>query len=329
MTLPLSGPLSMSMINTELGRASTSLISLDSASNGAYATINTCSPYYPLGTNPDKISEWYGYNHLAVCTYSEHSLDVTDQSTQNFIYGDDWSNFSTTYPSFGDGFSIAYWVQMAAKDNPIYHITGLYKAAVTGNILIYATGDTLSIQIEGSSTSSIWSATLNDGGTNSTITGIPSGKEWGAGPTQFTGSTNDNNFSHLAFVYDGTQSPGTDQVRFYWNGQALDISYAGDVVGNVTWSTQNLTVGGSVPSELASGMYIDDYTFYYRNNLPDGEIGEIYNGGAPQDPANYSFSYDNILYLFEDEGNLGLDTNAFYDCTNSPDPPPVQSPEHA
>ena len=67
MTLPSSGQISMSQINTELGRTSTAEISLDTAENGGYATINTCSPSYPSSGNPASMSEWYSYNHAATC----------------------------------------------------------------------------------------------------------------------------------------------------------------------------------------------------------------------------------------------------------------------
>ena len=65
MALPSSGTISMSDINTELGRSSTVTISLDSAENGTYATINTASSSYPSSTNPASMSEWHGYNHSA------------------------------------------------------------------------------------------------------------------------------------------------------------------------------------------------------------------------------------------------------------------------
>jgi len=55
----------MSDINTELGRSSTATISLDSAENGTYATINTGSSSYPSSTNPASMSEWHGYDHSA------------------------------------------------------------------------------------------------------------------------------------------------------------------------------------------------------------------------------------------------------------------------
>ena len=63
MALQASGEIRMSQINTELFRTSSSLISLDGAENGTYATINTSSSSYPSATNPASMSEWYSYNH--------------------------------------------------------------------------------------------------------------------------------------------------------------------------------------------------------------------------------------------------------------------------
>jgi len=84
MAMPSSGPISMSQINTELGRSSNAQISLDSAENGGYATINQCSVSKPVLTNPAKLSEWYSYNHSASCS----GLPV--------IYIDTYSYGSTT-----------------------------------------------------------------------------------------------------------------------------------------------------------------------------------------------------------------------------------------
>lgn len=69
MTLPASGQIAMSQINTELGRSPASTqISIETAENGGYATINIYSPSRPSSTNPASMSEWYSYNHAATTT---------------------------------------------------------------------------------------------------------------------------------------------------------------------------------------------------------------------------------------------------------------------
>lgn len=65
--MPSSGAaIRMSQINTELGRSSTALISLDTAENGGYAAINQVSASRPSPSNPASLSEWYSYNHNAI-----------------------------------------------------------------------------------------------------------------------------------------------------------------------------------------------------------------------------------------------------------------------
>lgn len=98
----------MSEINTELGRSSTATISLDSAENGTYATINTNSASYPSATNPASMSEWYGYDHSASGSTAYSGLissgfgtsgaEGCAQDATNPIY----KNGSSSVPSAGD-----------------------------------------------------------------------------------------------------------------------------------------------------------------------------------------------------------------------------------
>jgi hypothetical protein len=76
MTMPASGTISMSQINTELGRASTTSISLDTAENGGYGAINQASGSKPSASNPAALSEWYSYNHNASSQINV-SYDIT------------------------------------------------------------------------------------------------------------------------------------------------------------------------------------------------------------------------------------------------------------
>jgi hypothetical protein len=62
MTLPSSGTLSASAINTELGRASNASFSFASAVAGTYGAINTGGTH-PNNTTPHALSEWYSYSH--------------------------------------------------------------------------------------------------------------------------------------------------------------------------------------------------------------------------------------------------------------------------
>ena len=78
MALQGSGTIRASQINTELGRTSTANISLDSAENGSYVTINSCSPSKPNASNPAAMSEWYSYNHTYACCYSPSITQISN-----------------------------------------------------------------------------------------------------------------------------------------------------------------------------------------------------------------------------------------------------------
>jgi hypothetical protein len=91
MALQTSGTIKMSEINTELGRSSTATISLDTAENGGYATINTASTSYPSSGNPASMSEWYSYNHTASSSssFTVYSTGFNEDSAAcNLFYND-------------------------------------------------------------------------------------------------------------------------------------------------------------------------------------------------------------------------------------------------
>ena len=62
MPLQPDGPISLGDIRNELGTSSNNF-SLHGAEFGTYGAINQNSTYKPNGSNPNSISEWYGYDH--------------------------------------------------------------------------------------------------------------------------------------------------------------------------------------------------------------------------------------------------------------------------
>jgi len=141
--LQSSGQISMSQINTELGRASNGQISLNvySASGtavvqtgGTTVNINQCSALRPDTSAPTSMNEWYSYDHSASCGGGElypcnvnSGITTTGNGTSLIIHQ---SNYLITY----NGVS-SYWflTEAAARYadanggatfNPIHHYDG-------------------------------------------------------------------------------------------------------------------------------------------------------------------------------------------------------------
>tara|TARA_R110001606_G_scaffold358678_1_gene510360 strand:- start:3852 stop:4934 length:1083 start_codon:yes stop_codon:yes gene_type:complete len=360
MTLPASGLLTLGDINVELGRSRTAAIQLDKAENGDYGTINTCSPSYPSGVNPAKMSEWYNYNHNAVCSYSTLScfFPADNGVAGSMLQGDDWNNLSTSNPLFdgsdGEGFSYGAWLLPRGENNPSFYMSAFHAYSGSGtaptaggwtlNAFSDVSGDsTLYFEMtDTSSHTTTWTYVLNNS-TNSSVTGIPTNKQWGVGtmtyqnPTGGTisfggslGNINPNNFMRLDITYDAALT-GINRLKVYWNAAALtpETGSGGTTLNNVTWSDQFLNVGGSYSTELGSTMCWDEVSFFYENRLTSSEVSEIYNNGAPQDETYYSFSYDNLLYRFEQSGNLGNEYNGSGMDLNNVVGTPTSSTQHA
>lgn len=99
MALQTSGLISMAQINQELGRSSTGQISLNVYSSNGVAVvqvgtgtvnINQCSTLRPNTTAPTSITEWYGYNHTAICgsfTLTRFDADTLVVNVPNTVAG--------------------------------------------------------------------------------------------------------------------------------------------------------------------------------------------------------------------------------------------------
>lgn len=80
MSITSSGQISVSDINTELGRRSDDTYSFKLGEGGTYGAINPHSVDRPNGTSPFSLREWYNYDHDAAPTdYFANSLNVGNQ----------------------------------------------------------------------------------------------------------------------------------------------------------------------------------------------------------------------------------------------------------
>lgn len=249
MTLPASGSsISMSQINTELGRSSTATISLDSAENGTYVAINTCGPNYPLAANPASMSEWYSYNHSAACGHAVASYYFdggkgTDKLASGQLKNNValqanlqgkwammlWANAANIVDaSQGDlgyqRFHGFWWIQ--DQDNGYYaEITyDPFYGNSTENYISF----TISAGI-GTNNFRTWQVPL--GNNNQPITGLNVPETWC--DTNPNIQKNSNGFVHLQFDYDVNRTPAKDIFKVYWNGDLLtDTTYITGVNGS-------------------------------------------------------------------------------------------------
>ena len=100
MALPASGEIKLSDIGAEFSAANLDL-SLGGLEGNIYGAINTASPSYPDGLQPNEFSEWYSYDHNASSNayyYNTGSNRITYNSGNNF----------PDNPS--SSFSISLWV---------------------------------------------------------------------------------------------------------------------------------------------------------------------------------------------------------------------------
>ena len=111
MALASSGTISVSQINTELGRTSTSSnTSLTSLNTGAHVSINSNSTSKPNSSTPHQMSEWYSYNHSTSGTsytsivfyYSEDEGSKCESESTATVYYDNSEEFDVDLQLYAD-----------------------------------------------------------------------------------------------------------------------------------------------------------------------------------------------------------------------------------
>jgi hypothetical protein len=353
MTLPLSGPLEASDINVELGRSATAVMSIKDAATGVYGAINTCSPYFPNGSAPHAYSEWYGYNHNAICLNSYYAFLDDPFSGSGKLYSltkDYWTVVSSSRPSPASSMTISFWMKMT--DNWGTNRAGLIEFTIGSNnrsLLIdwrleedsFNPGtyfaDVLFLFKNGGT--DILSSIVNlADSNNSSLTGINSGGYWDNSGN--TGYVDSNGYSLITIVIDYSQYGTSQYATWYWNDTQLIVpwqpnpgngeSFTDGVssLSNPNWTNSRLYVGGT--SGLPAECQLDGFAIFLDTALNQSDVTRIYNGGAVAGISEYTNISSNLLfYNFEsDTPNIGLDTGGTYtmDLDELNNPQRVQDP---
>jgi|694.fasta_scaffold14920_20 hypothetical protein len=93
-----SGSVSATGINLELGKASNSTLSINTAEDGGYGAINQCSPSRPSSTDPASYSEWRNYNHGFACCNTPAITSVSNPTSSSLdVYWVGLSNCSASH----------------------------------------------------------------------------------------------------------------------------------------------------------------------------------------------------------------------------------------
>lgn len=346
MALQSSGQLiRMSQINTELGRSSTATISLDTAENGGYATINTCGSPFPSGANPASMSEWYGYNHSAACGNSSYAFSDGGNSVGQNMLSNNVLNYgtrvSTSRPNSLFSFSFSFWMKRATFDSYQGYLFGLHSGTTSAFIGINwismedpnspgAYWHLINFYYNNNTGSGNAAGIVNLGDTNNSLkTGLSPSAPWDPANQ---GNVGPNGYSLITIVYDYAYWNTSNFIKFYWNDLSLDAPWGnfanhqshvyGDSIAAPTWTNADMTLGGYYPSELGAGCQLDAFAFYPDLALTSGNISSIYNSQSVASTATYTGIGNVLLYNFENNTpNLGIDSGNYamnLDEYNSP-----------
>jgi Domain of unknown function (DUF5122) beta-propeller len=264
MALQSSGPISLGNIRTELNSVASNF-SLNSAENGTYGSINQSSVFKPNGATPNRISEWYGYDHLAInISYMLIGGDFVEfnGSTRNkMVKADDYDgSIDTTFNIGGTGFTTNRSVTKIADDGGSrYHVGGsftTYNGVSTPRFTILST------------TGSIISGFSPGTGFNNSVNDILPHYSFSTGAICVGGFTSYNGVSYnriAKVLYNGSIS-STFSVGSGFNATTHAISSYNNVVvgGDFTTyqgTTRNriirLTGTGSIDTSFSIGSGFD------------------------------------------------------------------------
>jgi hypothetical protein len=268
--------------------------------------------------------------------------DGGNAALQNMLYNDTkpYSSVSTTLPSPRSQMTVSFWMKIKEESATQGYIYGLYST----NDSMYigwstsedpnSPGQFLNFLFFGfqSSVGLVTSQVNVSDGNNEGISGVSGAEQWGPNNPGYVDS---NKYALITVTIDFNDFGEDTYLTWYWNNDKLicpwtssaayNISYTyGDSLASPSWSGATMFVGGSVPSEIASGCQLDGFAVFLATALTSTNVNTIYNGGAVAALADYQAISTNLLfYNFEFASpSIGEETggthNFFLDELNSP-----------
>ena len=302
MALQSSGQIKFSEVNTELGRTSTTALSIKDAATGAYDAINTNSASYPDSLKPHAISEWYSYDHSASATlyYWDLSNDIK------------WDSAVTKPVSTSSSdMTMSLWIrpQWTATDlNLIVFDLTPSGTTSTANRFFLQYDYGLNRFVARYRSASVnfdrqWALHSNNSATG---TGTSSTNYW---TSSNRGNVNSDGFVNLILTYDGSQSTAASAFKIYWNGSELTSTATSNNGSRSNMTLDELTFCGNDHntggSRIADYMYMHMWGYVFTTN----QITDIYNSGTPTSAADASLT-DNLIFG---------DTSTSVPANNDPD----------
>ena len=333
MAVPNSGELSLGKIRQELqtanytgGPYTAAATSLDDAENGTIATINTCSAYFPVSTNPANMSEWYRYDHDAACPCfgNASSLDVATNFISALTGSNKWNtDIGSTKLVVDQPLTFNWWIKNV-DTSPLGNMVQYW--GMNGNITYGGnSGYTAAMQLQGHTGDgvsritfgfsvregantyyyTVFSSAHLTSGSNAARTGVNGNADW---DINNPGDTNANGFSMLTIVYDPANSGNEDLVKTYWNGNRLHCLYKsptdplleswvyenyGGPPAAMEWGDNTCASMGSnifscsgSSAELGSHQLFDEFSIWVTTALDESDIDELYTGLTYQAAPN-------------------------------------------
>jgi hypothetical protein len=117
-----------------------------------------------------------------------------------------------------------------------------------------------------------------------------------------TVSSNDTNWHHVSFVFDGSQSGNSNRLKAYIDGIAQPLSFTGTIPATTSTVTNNFVIGRTYGAgwQYTQGQ-IDDVRIY-NYALSEKQIVNVMNGREGYEPAVGGSVGNPVLHLGFDDG---------------------------